>query len=71
MPSHRASEALGKVNDWLTAGALMVWVVDPARRTVAVYHNGGQTVTCGTADELSGGDLLPGFRLPVAEIFAE
>lgn len=70
-PDDRASQVLAKVNDWLGAGCLAVWGVDPAKQTVSGYHQEGQTVTWGTSDELSGGDLLPGFRLPVAEIFAE
>lgn len=70
-PDDRASEVLAKVNDWLAAGCLAVWVVDPAKRAVSVYRKEAQTITWGTADELSGGDLLPGFRLPVGEIFAE
>ncbi len=70
-PDDRAGKVLAKVNDWLAAGCLAVWVVDPARQTVSVYHKEGQTVTWGTADELSGGDVLPGFRLPIAEVFAE
>ncbi len=70
-PDDRASEVLAKVNDWLAAGCLAVWVVDPAQRAVSVYHKEAQTITWGTADELSGGDLLPGFRLPIGEIFTE
>lgn len=70
-PDDRASEVLAKVNDWLAAGCLAVWVVDPAKRAVSVYRKEGQAVTWGTADELSAGDLLPGFRLPIAEVFAE
>jgi Uma2 family endonuclease len=69
-PDDRASEVLAKVNDWLAAGCLAVWVVDPAKRTACVYPKDGQAVTRGTADEVSGGDILPGFRLPVGEVFA-
>lgn len=46
---------LAKLNDWLAAA----------------YRKENETVTWGTADEFSGGDILPGFRLPVAEIFAD
>jgi Uma2 family endonuclease len=69
-PDDRASEVLAEVNDWLAAGCLAVWVADPAKRTICVYPKDGQAVTLGTADEVSGGDILPGFRLPVGEIFA-
>jgi len=70
-PDDRASEVLAKVNDWLTAGCLAVWVVDPAKRTVSVYGQQGQVATLSGHDELSGGDVLPGFRLSIAEIFTD
>jgi len=69
-PNDRAGEVSAKVQDWLAAGCRAVWVVDPGKRTVAVYESGRQEVRFSIADELQGGDLLPGFRLPVAEIFA-
>ena len=70
-PDDRASAVLAKVNDWLAAGYLAVWVVDPVKRTVSVYGKQGQMVTLSANDELSGGDVLPGFRLSIAEIFAD
>ena len=53
------------------AGVPLVWWVHPARRIVAVYRDGQLKAELGEGDELDGGDVLPGFRLPVAEIFAE
>ena len=69
-PNDRASEVLAKVQDWLGAGCGAVWVVDPATRTVAVYDSQNRVVARTTSDELTGGEVLPEFRLPVAEIFA-
>lgn len=66
--SDRASEVSSKVRDWLEAGCLMVWVVDPRTRTVFVYRGRGEVSVLGASDRLSGGDLLPGFSLPVKEI---
>jgi Uma2 family endonuclease len=68
-PSDRASEVLAKTRDWLAAGCRAVWVVDPAERTVSIHDNCGQVRTLGVSDELTGSDVVPGFRLPVAEIF--
>jgi len=70
-PDDRAGEVLAKVNDWLTAGCLAVWVVDPLKQTVSVYGKQGQMVTLSANDELSGGEVLSGFRLSIAEIFAQ
>ena len=69
-PDDRAGEVLGKVQDWLAAGCRAVWVVDPARQTVSAYRSRDPMVVWGVSDELSGGDILPGFKVPVAEIFA-
>ena len=68
-PSDRASDILAKVRDWLEAGCLAVWLVDPATRTIAVYRSGAPLVTHGIDDELVGDDVIPGFRLTLAEVF--
>ncbi|MGD0899495.1 MAG: Uma2 family endonuclease [Thermoguttaceae bacterium] len=68
-PGDRASEVLAKVEDWLDAGCRAVWVVDPETRTVAVYHGRTAVEVLRVGDHLDGGELLPDFRLAVAEIF--
>ena len=68
-PDDRAGEVLAKVQDWLDAGCLAVWVVDPRTRTVTVYRSRSEIVVLGKSESLSGGDLLPNFSLPVSELF--
>jgi Uma2 family endonuclease len=68
-PNDRAGELQAKVQDWIAAGCHVVWVVDPTSRTVSVYRGSHETALLTIADELTEGELLPGFRLPVAEIF--
>jgi Uma2 family endonuclease len=68
-PGDRASEVLAKVRDWLRAGCRLVWVADPATRTVCVYRPGGRSNLLSVGEDLSGEDVLPGFRLPIAEAF--
>jgi Uma2 family endonuclease len=58
-----------KVAEWLEAGTKAVWVVDPGTRTVAVHEPGRKLRTRCESDVLRGGDVLPGFELPVREIF--
>jgi Uma2 family endonuclease len=70
-PDDRASQVLAKVHDWLAAGCRAVWVVDPEARTVSVYRSRDPMVVRSVSDELTGDDVLPEFRLPVAEIFAQ
>lgn len=70
LPGDRAGALQEKIEDWLAAGTQAVWVVDPGPRTVAVYTRHQPVAVYRAADELPGGEVLPGFRVPVAEIFA-
>lgn len=58
-----------KVCDWLDAGVRMVIVVNPRRRLVTVYRSLTQVVVLREHDTLDGGDVVPGWSLPVAEVF--
>jgi Uma2 family endonuclease len=68
-PSDSRTEILGKVNDYLTHGARLVWVVDAHNKSVTVYRPISTPVTLGADDVLNGGDVLPGFLCGVREIF--
>jgi len=70
-PTDRASELTAKVHHWLDAGCLAVWVVDPQTRTVAVWRSPHEIAILHESDTLTAEDLLPGFVLPVAAIFAQ
>jgi Uma2 family endonuclease len=67
-PGDRPGEMLAKVSDWLRAGTLLVWVVDPIRRTARVYRADGTEAFASADDSLDGEDLLPGFVLPLASV---
>jgi len=70
-PSNRRSEILGKVHEYLNVGVLMVWVVHPEKRTVAIYRPGDPTpVLLTDGDTLEDLPELPGFCCALAEIFA-
>ena len=69
-PHDRADDVRGKVREYLEAGTRLVWVVWPRHRAVAVYTPDGQGREWRGDGELDGGDLLPGFRVRVAELFA-
>ncbi len=70
-PDDRAGEVLAKVQDWLDAGCRAVWVVDPRTCTVTIYRSRSEIVVLGERETLSDGELLPGFSLPVRELFQE
>jgi len=69
-PSDRTIEVEEKVAEWLAAGARMVWVVSPKLHTVTVYRSLTDIVTLTEKDALDGGDVVPGFKINVTEIFA-
>lgn len=69
-PADRWSQVEEKTATWLEAGTLLVWVVDPRNRTVYVYHPGKEVLRLTEEDQLSGGDVVPGFALPVSELFS-
>jgi len=69
-PGDRPGEVLAKVGDLLDAGSDLVWVVDPRRELVSVYRADGSQAMLGNGDVLDGGDVLPGFSFPLAELFA-
>jgi Uma2 family endonuclease len=68
-PDDRSSDVNAKIQDWLQAGCVQVWVVDPQTKTVMVYRNAREATIFTQEDTLTAPDLFPGFSLPVAEIF--
>jgi Uma2 family endonuclease len=68
-PSDRASEVIAKARDWLRAGCTAVWVVDPETQTATVYSHRPQALFLSGEDALSCEELLPGFRLPLSQVF--
>lgn len=58
-----------KVADWLNAGTRMVVVVNPLNKTVAVHRSRSDIVILGDDDTLDGGEVVPGWSLPVRDVF--
>ncbi|MDX1995055.1 MAG: Uma2 family endonuclease [bacterium] len=54
---------------YLAHGTRLVWLVDPEKQQVEVYMLGQPPVIYTLEDTLEGGDVLPGFTLPVRSIF--
>lgn len=71
-PNDRHAEVQEKALAWLDAGCRMVLVVDPggAQRTITVYRSRTDIRILTGDDTLDGADVVPGWRLPVAELFA-
>ena len=67
-PSDRLTDVAEKVQDYLDAGTLVVIVANPRNRTVAVHRTSG-AITLTESDVLEIPELIPGWRMPVADIF--
>lgn len=59
-----------KLKDYFTAGVELVWYVYPKDKLVRVYTSEEDCQTLTEEDALDGGSVLPGFQLPVRELFA-
>lgn len=70
-PGNTVKEMAIKLEEYAKAGVRLVWYVDPDRKEVDVYPKGNprRKKTVGLDGVLDGGDVLPGFTLPVADIF--
>jgi Uma2 family endonuclease len=68
-PNDTAYEVDQKVKEYLDAGVRLVWVVNPEIRTVRVHRLDGTIAGLSEHDELSGEDVVPGFRCRVGELF--
>jgi Uma2 family endonuclease len=63
-------EMARKVSEYFASGCRLVWLVDPRTRTVDVYTSVAKPIVLTEKQTLTGGDVLPGFRLPLRKLFA-
>jgi Uma2 family endonuclease len=68
--SNTRAEMERKRREYFASGTQLVWLVDPRSETVAVYTDPTAHTTLTTADTLNGGAVLPGFSVPVTELFS-
>ena len=68
-PNESASELEEKLDDYRACGTPLLWVIDPARRTVMIVASDAPVRWLREADTLSGGSVVPGFSCGVAELF--
>jgi Uma2 family endonuclease len=68
-PNDLYCEVEEKVHQYLRAGVRLVWVVNPELRKVRIHRIDGTVADLGDGQELSGEDVVSGFRCPVAELF--
>ena len=68
-PSDSMAEVQSKAQEYLRKGVRLVWVVLPKKRAVAVYRPDTPSEMLSEHDVLDGGEVVPGFRYPLARLF--
>ncbi len=72
-PSQSLAQVRRKAEVYLRHGAAVVWLLDPLARTAEIWRRGDdgalQSELLAGDGELNGGDILPGFRLPLKRLF--
>lgn len=71
-PDQHRPEMAAKARHYLRAGVHTVWIIWPGRREVDIWRPGSDepVATLKATDQLAAPELLPGFAIPVAELFA-
>ncbi len=68
-PNDLIYEVNAKREEWLQAGVKLVWVIDPVESSIHIYRPDGSVALLHATDTLTGDPVLPGFAVPVAELF--
>jgi Uma2 family endonuclease len=69
-PSEDREEMARKVREYFEAGAQQVWHLYPETQSAVIFTSPLETRPLSAGDQLDGGDLLPGFRCRVADLYA-
>ena len=68
LPTQYRPDLAGKARRWLDRGVRMVWVIWPDRRELDIWKsNSEEPQTLDKDDTLDGGDVVPGFRIPLSQ----
>lgn len=70
-PNDLYTEVSEKVAEWLRAGSKMVVVINPRTRQVLVHAPDADVKVLGMDDVLEGGEVVPGWQLPIKELFRD
>jgi Uma2 family endonuclease len=68
-PNDTHTEVHEKVLSWLEHGTRLVWVIDPVAKRATVYRGRDDMTVLGVDEELTGGDVLPGFTVALRDLF--
>lgn len=68
-PNDLAQAVDAKTDEWLAAGVDTVWVIQPDNQSIRIHRRDGTYDFLRAADQLTAPAILPGFSVPVAELF--
>jgi Uma2 family endonuclease len=68
--SNTRAEMKRKLKEYFLAGVQLVWFIDPDKRRGLIYTAPDEMRAVSGDEAMDGGDVLPGFRLPLRELFA-
>ena len=69
-PGNTDAEIDRKLREFFDAGCKLAWVIDPPTKTAKVYTSAKKFKELDETGTLDGGKVLPGFKLPLADVFA-
>ncbi len=70
-PDDKWSDVIEKLREYFAVGVKLVWVADPELRSVLAYRSLTDVREFTADDDLVSDDVLPGFRVNVADLFRE
>jgi Uma2 family endonuclease len=70
-PEDRAMDTTQKLREYFSIGVRLIWVIDPSAHVVFAHRSVTEVRELKEGDRLTGEEVLPGFEIPVAEVFEE
>jgi Uma2 family endonuclease len=61
-------EMVRKVREYFESGGVLVWLIDPKKRTARVYSTIEKPTLVRADEVLDGGDILPGFVIKLSDL---
>jgi Uma2 family endonuclease len=68
-PNDVFKDVLAKLREYFHYGVQVVWVIAPEEQQVYVYDSPTYVHILTVQDELTGGEVVPGFRMPLVHLF--
>lgn len=70
-PSDRMTQLRKKMREYIEVGVRLGWLIDPDARVIEIYRPNAEVVVLKNPTSVDGDPELPGFQLPMAEIWSE